>query len=99
MQDQQVYCWVCVCVCVCVCMCVCVCVCVCVASVVDSNVAEQIRHGLSVVDPPDGLRQDHTDVHSFDFRTLELLHIVRHSVGHHHLEAQYNSLSASCVNF
>lgn len=65
-----------------------------VASVVHSDVAEQISHGLSVVDAPDGLGQDHTDIYSFDFWTLKLLHLMRNSVGHHHLEAQYNSLSA-----
>lgn len=43
---------------------------VCVASVIHSDVAEQIGHGLSVVDAPDGLGQDHTDIHSFDFWTL-----------------------------
>lgn len=66
---------------------------VCVASVIHSDVAEQIGHGLSVVDAPNRLGQDHTDIHSFDFWTLQLLHLVRYSVGHHHLEAQYNSLS------
>lgn len=71
---------------------------VCVASIIHSDVAEQIGHGLSVVDAPDGFSQDHTDIHSFDFWALQLLHLVGHSVGHHHLEAQYNSLSTFCFS-
>lgn len=63
------------------------CKCTCVASVVHGDVAEQIGHGLSVVDAPDGLGQDHTHVDSFDFGTLQLLHLMRNSVGHHYLEA------------
>lgn len=59
----------------------------CVASVINSDVAEQIGHGLSVVDAADGLSQDHTDVHRFDFWTLQLLNLMRNSVGHHNLEA------------
>lgn len=63
-----------------------VCVCVCVTrSVVHSDIAEQVGHGLSVVDAADGLRQDHADVHRFDLRTLELLELVGDRVGHHHL--------------
>lgn len=57
-----------------------------VASVVQSDVSEQIGHGLAVVDAPDGLSQDHTHVHGFDFWTLELLHIMRHRVGDHDLQ-------------
>lgn len=67
---------------------------VCVASVIQSDVTKQIGHGLSVVDAPDGLSQDHTDIHSFDFWTLQLLDLMRYSVGHHHLEVQYDSLRA-----
>lgn len=59
-----------------------------VASVIHGDVAEQIGHGLSVVDAPDGLSQDHTHIHSFDFWTLQLLHLVGNSVGHHHLEVK-----------
>lgn len=60
--------------------------CVCVRrSVVHSDIAEQVGHGLSVVDAADGLRQDHADVHRFDLRTLELLELVGDRVGHHHL--------------
>lgn len=61
---------------------------VCVASVVHSNVAEQIGHGFSIVDASDRLSQDHTDVHGFDFWTLKLLDLMGNSVGHHHLKAQ-----------
>lgn len=38
--------------------------------VVRGDVAEQVSHGLSVVDAPDGLSQYHADVHSLDFGTL-----------------------------
>lgn len=38
--------------------------------VVRGDVAEQVGHGLSVVDAPDGLSQYHADVHSLDFGTL-----------------------------
>lgn len=57
-----------------------------VSSVVHSNVAEQIGHGLSVVDAPDGLGQDQTHVYSPDLWTLQLLHLVRNGVRHHHLQ-------------
>lgn len=55
------------------------------ASVVHCNVAEQVSHGLAVVDAANGLGEDHADVHGFDFWTLQLLNLVRNSVGHHHL--------------
>ena len=75
------------CVCVCVCVCVC-CVCVHVVhSVVHSDVAEQVGHGLPVVDASDGLGQNHADVHRLDLGALQLLHLVRNRVGHHHLGA------------
>lgn len=38
--------------------------------VVHGDVAEQVGHGLSVVDAADGLSQNHTDVHRLDLRTL-----------------------------
>lgn len=56
-------------------------------SVVHADVAEQVRHGLPVVDAADGLREDHADVHRFDLGTLELLELVGDGVGHHHLVA------------
>ena len=62
--------------------------CVTDCSVVHAYVAEQIGHGLSVVDAADGLRQDHADVHRFDLWTLELLELVRNGVGHHHLRGE-----------
>lgn len=71
----------------------------CVASVVHSDVAEQIGHGLPVVDAPDGLGKDHTDIHRFDFWTLQLLNLMRNSVGHHHLEAQHNGVRQSSLAF
>lgn len=54
-------------------------------SVVHADIAEQVGHGLSVVDAADGLRQDHADVDRFDLWTLELLELVGDRVGHHHL--------------
>lgn len=59
-----------------------------VASVIHGDVAEQIGHGLSVVDASDGFGQDHTDIDSLDLWTLQLLYLVRNSVGHYHLGAQ-----------
>lgn len=55
------------------------------ALVVHGDVTEQIGHGLSVVDTADGLGEDHAHVHRLDLRTLELLHLMGHCVGHHHL--------------
>lgn len=37
------------------------------------------------MDAADGLGQDHADVHRLDLGALELLHLVRDGVGHHHL--------------
>lgn len=71
---------------------------VCVASVIHSNVAEQIGHGFSVVDASDRLSQDHTDIHGFDFWTLKLLDLMGNSVGHHHLEAQCTLWSQSILH-
>ena len=69
-----------------VCMFLHVCVHVCVTrSVIHSDIAEQVGHGLSVVDAADGLRQDHADVDCFNLWTLELLEFVGDRVGHHHL--------------
>lgn len=55
------------------------------ALVVHTYVAEQVGHGLAVVDAADGLRQDHADVHRFDLGTLQLLELMGDGVGHHHL--------------
>lgn len=55
------------------------------ALVINSDVAEQIGHGLAVVDPPDGLRENQADIHSLYLGALQLLHFVRNCVGHHHL--------------
>ena len=54
-------------------------------SVIHGDVAEQVGHGLSVVDASYGLGQDHADVHRLDLGTLELLQLVGDGVGHHHL--------------
>lgn len=65
------------------------CVCACVRkrghSVIHAYVAKQVRHGLSIVDAADGLRQYHADVHRFNLWTLELLELMGDCVGHHHL--------------
>lgn len=53
--------------------------------VVHADVAEQVGHGLAVVDAANGLRQDHADVHRFDLGALQLLQLVGDGVGHHHL--------------
>ena len=55
------------------------------ASVLQCDVAEQVRHGLLVVDAADGLGQQDANVHRFDFMALHLLDFVRDRVGHHHL--------------
>ncbi len=54
--------------------------------VVYGDIAEQVGHGLPVVNASDGLGQDHTDIHCLDLRTLQFLHLMRDSVGHHHLK-------------
>lgn len=53
--------------------------------VIDSDVTEEISHGLAVVDSPDGFREDQTDIYSLYLGALQLLHLVRNSVGHYHL--------------
>lgn len=55
------------------------------SSVIHCDVPEEIRHGLSVVDPPNRFRQNQADVDRLDFRTLQFLDLVRHRVCHHHL--------------
>ena len=56
------------------------------SSVVQADVAEQVGHGLSVVDAADSLRQNHADVHRLDLGTLQLLDLVGNGVGHDHLQ-------------
>lgn len=56
--------------------------------VVHCDVPEEVRHGLPVVDSPDCFRKNQTDVHSLYLGTLQLLHLVRDSIRHHHLVAQ-----------
>lgn len=53
--------------------------------VVHCDVPEEVRHGLPVVDSPDCFRKNQTDVHSLYLGTLQLLHLVRDSIRHHHL--------------
>lgn len=53
--------------------------------VVHGDVSEEVGHGLAVVDSPNGFGQDQTDVHRLDLGTLQLLHLVRDSICHHHL--------------
>ena len=61
--------------------------------VIHGDVAEQVGHGLSVVDSSDGLGQDHADVHRLDLGTLELLQLVGDGVGHHHLREREKGFS------
>lgn len=56
--------------------------------VIDCNVAEQVGHGLSIVDTADGFRQDHADINSFDLGALQLLNFMRNSICYHHLEGE-----------
>uniref|UniRef100_A0A480IX48 Phosphoribosyl pyrophosphate synthase-associated protein 1 isoform X1 n=1 Tax=Sus scrofa TaxID=9823 RepID=A0A480IX48_PIG len=53
--------------------------------VVHGDVSEEVGHGLAVVDSANGFGQDQTDVHRLDLGTLQLLHLVRDSICHHHL--------------
>lgn len=55
--------------------------------VIDSDVAEEIGHGLAVVDPSDGFGEDQTDIHSLYLGALQLLHLVRNCVGYYHLQS------------
>lgn len=65
--------------------------------VIDSDVAEEIGHGLAVVDSPDGFREDQTDIHSLYLGALQLLHLVRNSVGHYHLLRVRKERKHSCA--
>lgn len=67
--------------------------------VIDSDVAEQIGHGLAVVDSPDGFWQDQTDIHSLYLGALQLLHLVRNSVGHYHLCRARKKRELCCWTF
>jgi len=60
--------------------------------VVHGDVAEQVGHGLPVVDAADGLRQYHADIHGLDFGTLELLDFMGDGVGHHHLRVESSEI-------
>lgn len=55
--------------------------------VFQGDVAEQVRHGFFVVDAPNGLGQQHTDVDRLDFVALHLLDLVWDRVRHHNLPA------------
>lgn len=59
--------------------------------IVYGDVAEQVGHGLSVMDAADGFGQNHADVHRLDLGTLELLDLVRDRVSHHHLRDEAES--------
>lgn len=68
------------------------------ALVIDSDVAEEISHGLAVVDSPDGFREDQTDIHSLYLGALQLLHLMRNSVGHYHLWRARKERNLCCWN-
>lgn len=55
------------------------------ALVIDSDVAEEIGHGLAIVDSSDGFRENQTDIHSLYLGTLQLLYLMRNCVGYYHL--------------
>ena len=55
-------------------------------SVLKCHVPEEVGHGLLVVDPTDGLRQQDGDVHGLDLVALKLLQVVGHGVGNDDLE-------------
>lgn len=61
--------------------------------VVHGDVPEEVRHGLPVVDPADGLGEDQADVHRLDLGALQFLHLVGDSVGHHHLAMASTGIS------
>jgi len=55
--------------------------------VINSDVSKEIGHGLAVVDPSDGFRENQTDIHSLYLGALQLLHLVRNGVGYYHLQS------------
>lgn len=55
--------------------------------VINSDVAEEIGHGLPVVDSSDGFRENQADIHSLYLGALQLLHLMRNCVGYHHLRS------------
>ena len=50
------------------------------------DVLKEMSHGFLVMDAPYGLTHHDTDVHRLDLVALEFLHLVRNSVGDHHLK-------------
>lgn len=52
------------------------------------------------MDSPNGLRENQADVHSLYLGTLQLLHLVRDSIRHHHLvmAAMENKTADVCPN-
>lgn len=52
------------------------------------------------MDSPNGLRENQADVHSLYLGTLQLLHLVRDSICHHHLvmAAMENTVTNVCPN-
>lgn len=53
--------------------------------IINSDVAEQVGHGLAIVDAADGLGQDHAHIHRLDLRALQFLHLMWDGVRYHHL--------------
>lgn len=54
-------------------------------SVIHPNITEQVGHGFAIVDPANGFRQNHADVHCLYLRTLKFLDLVWNGVGHDYL--------------
>lgn len=67
--------------------------------VVYSDVSEKVRHGLPIVDSPYCFWKNQTDIHSLYLGTLQLLHLMRDSIRHHHLvmAAMENKHCYCCV--
>lgn len=53
--------------------------------IIYSDVAEQVRHWLAVVDAADGLSQDHAHVHGLYLWALQFLHLMWDGVRHYYL--------------
>lgn len=54
--------------------------------IVKSDIAEELAHGLVVVDATDSFAEHQRDVHRLDLVAAHLLHLVRYSVRHNHLQ-------------
>lgn len=60
-------------------------------------VPKELGHGLSVVDPPNGLRQEHADVNGSDLATSPLVNVVHYRIGHQNLKQQERKIGQRTV--